>query len=51
MKKIIPWLFLIIGIVLVLPLIGVSQLGVAAEWIVAIAFLLVGIIKVLPAKA
>jgi hypothetical protein len=39
------WLVVIIGIVLLLPLLGLDFLGGASEWIVAIAVLLIGIIE------
>ena len=47
MNKIISYLVTIIGIILILPLIGVDQLGSVLEgigaWIVAIAILILGI--------
>ena len=47
MEKWINWLILIIGVLLILPLIGVDQLGTVldgiASWIIAIAILIIGI--------
>lgn len=43
MDKLIGWIFLIIGILMLLPLIGVA-LGSVSGWLVTIGFLLVGII-------
>jgi len=47
MNKLIAWLVTIIGVLLVLPLIGVDQLGTLssgiASWIIAIAILIIGI--------
>ena len=45
--KLIPILVTIIGIVLILPLVGVTQLGTAADWIVALAVLVIGIGKLI----
>ncbi len=44
MDKIGAILVTIIGILLVLPLIGVTQLGVAADWIIALAVLVIGVL-------
>lgn len=45
--KLIPILVTIIGIVLILPLVGVTALGAAADWIVALAVLIIGIGKLI----
>ena len=45
--KIVEILVTIIGIVWLLPLIGVTQLGIAGDWIVAIAVLIIGIGKLI----
>ena len=47
MAKLTAWLVTIIGILLVLPLIGVSQLDGIAEWIVPLAVLVIGIGKLM----
>ena len=46
MNQLVSWLILIIGILLVLPLIGITQLGVAADWIVALAVIVIGLVKI-----
>ena len=50
MEKLMAWLVTIIGVLLVLPLIGVSALGSAtsgiAGWIIALAVLIMGIMKI-----
>ena len=43
MKKLSAWLFLLIALVWLLPLINITQLGVAGAWIVVIALVVVGI--------
>jgi len=45
--KLIPILVTIIGIVLILPLVKVTALGIAADWIVALAVLVIGIGKLI----
>ena len=45
MDKISAWLFLLIGVVLLLPLVGVAT-DMWGEWVVAVAFIVVGILKV-----
>ena len=51
MRKIRAWLILIIGIILILPLLGVDQLGTVTDgalaWILAIVVLIVGILRVM----
>ncbi len=47
MEKIIPYLVLLIGIVMALPLLNITQLGVAADWIVVLAVLVVGVLLLL----
>ena len=46
MEKLVNWIFLIVGIALLLPLVGVA-LGGADAWILAIGLLLVGLIKLM----
>ncbi len=43
MKKLSAWLFLLIALVWLLPLISIDQLGVAGTWIVVIALAVIGI--------
>ena len=47
MAKLTAWLITIIGILLVLPLLGVSQLDAIARWIVPLAILVIGISKLM----
>jgi len=44
MKNLKSWLFIIIAIVWLLPLINVDQLGEAGTWIAIIAIALIGIL-------
>lgn len=50
MKKVENWIVLIIGILLILPLIGVSQLGTISSgiigWLIALAVLMIGLLRV-----
>jgi hypothetical protein len=48
--KLTAWLMTLVGVLLILPLIGVPQLGVIVEgtvagWLVALSFLVIGIGK------
>ena len=43
MDKLVSWLILIIGILLILPLVGVTS--TILDWIVALAVLVIGIVK------
>ena len=43
MEKVQKWIFLIIGILFLLPLISVD-IGMISEWLVAIGFLLLGLL-------
>ena len=47
MAKLTAWLVTIIGILLVLPLIGVSQLDTVSKWLVPLAVLVIGIGKLM----
>lgn len=47
MAKLTAWLVTLIGVLMVLPLLGVSQLATAAAWIVPLAVLVIGITKLL----
>jgi len=41
------WIFVLIGIFMVLPLLNVA-LGLFGTWIIAIGFLVIGILKLVP---
>ncbi len=45
MAKLTAWLVTLIGILLVLPLIGVSALASINDWVIALAVLIIGIAK------
>ncbi|MEM4259208.1 MAG: hypothetical protein QXS38_00375 [Candidatus Pacearchaeota archaeon] len=47
MAKLTAWLVTLIGVLLVLPLIGVSALEPLAEWVVPLAVLVIGIGKLM----
>ena len=47
MAKLTAWLVTIIGVLLLLPLIGVSQLEGITKWIVPLAVLAIGIGKLI----
>ena len=47
MAKLTAWLVTLIGILLVLPKIGVSQLDAISTWIVPLAVLVIGIGKLM----
>jgi len=45
MAKTTAWLVTIIGVLLVLPLLGVNQLDTLSAWVVPLAVLVIGITK------
>jgi hypothetical protein len=45
MAKLTAWLVTVIGVLLLLPLIGVTALASMNEWLIAIAVLVIGIGK------
>lgn len=51
MEKIVNWLVLILGILLILPLVGVDQLGSIVDgtlaWIVALVVIVIGVLLVI----
>ena len=48
MAKLTAWLVTLIGVLLILPLIGIVQLsGTITNWIIALAVLIVGIAKLM----
>ena len=46
MDKLVSVLITLIGIVLLLPLLGVSFLGLASEWVVALCVLIIGLLNI-----
>lgn len=47
MAKLTAWLVTIVGVLLVLPLIGVSQLAAYNDWLIAVAVLVIGVSKLI----
>jgi purine-cytosine permease-like protein len=47
MAKITAWLVTLIGVLMLLPLIGVSQLDAISKWIIPLAVLVIGIAKLM----
>ncbi|MCX8158746.1 MAG: hypothetical protein N3D20_00400 [Candidatus Pacearchaeota archaeon] len=45
MAKLTAWLVTLIGVLLVLPLLGVSQLDALSKWLIPLAVLVIGIGK------
>jgi hypothetical protein len=45
MQKLNGWLFLLIALVWLLPLVGVNQLGSAGNWIAVVALAIIGIME------
>ena len=49
MKQISAWLVILAGIILLLPLLGITQLGTVTEgilaWVLAIVVIIIGILK------
>lgn len=45
MQKLSAWLFLLIALMWLLPMINVTQLGVAGDWISVIALVIIGIFE------
>ncbi len=45
MQKVSGWMFLVIALVWLLPLVGVTQLGVIGNWISVIALAIIGIME------
>jgi hypothetical protein len=50
MQKVIAWLVLIVGILFLLPLITIDQLGIARDWLIAILVIVIGILLVAKKK-
>jgi len=47
MAKLTAWLVTIIGVLLVLPLLGVTQLAGIADWLIPLSVLIIGIGKLM----
>jgi hypothetical protein len=47
MAKLTAWLVTLVGILLVLPLIGVAALDAVSKWVVPLAVLVIGIAKLM----
>ena len=47
MAKVTAWIVTVIGVLLILPLIGVSQLAAYNNWLIAIGVLVIGITKLM----
>ena len=47
MAKLTAWLVTVIGVLLVLPLIGVNQLDAVSTWLIPLAVLVIGIAKLM----
>lgn len=49
MKQLGDWLVILVGVILLLPLLGITQLGTVTEgilaWLLAIVVLVIGILK------
>ncbi len=54
MKDFNAWLIILVGIILILPLIGVTQLGTVTDgilaWVLAIVVLVIGIMQLIKRK-
>ena len=47
MAKLTAWLVTLIGILLILPLIGVAQLEAYNDWLIAVGVLIIGVGKLI----
>lgn len=47
MAKITAWVVTIIGLLLILPLIGIAQLQAYNDWLIAIGVLVIGVTKLM----
>ena len=45
-SKIYAWLVTLVGVLLILPLIGVPQLDSISPWLIALAILVIGIVGI-----
>lgn len=50
-KKVVAWLVIVLGVLLVLPLVGITQLGSLTSgvlaWLIALGVLLTGIVELI----
>jgi len=44
MDKLVAWIFIIIGILMLLPLLSLN-IGTVGEWLIMLGFLVIGIVK------
>jgi len=47
MAKLTAWLVTILGVILILPLLGITTLGNIQDWLIAIGVLVIGIGKLM----
>ena len=47
MDKIVNWIVLVVGVLLLLPLIGVSQLDTVSPWLIAVGVLVIGLLRLM----
>jgi hypothetical protein len=47
MSKLISWLVVLIGVLLLLPMLGLDQLMSVTDWVVPLAVLLIGILRLM----
>jgi len=45
MKQLVAWIFIIIGVLMLLPLIKLTFLESIDEWLITLGFLVIGIVK------
>ena len=45
MDKLVAWIFIIIGVIYLLPLITLTFLGEIGDWLIMLGFLVIGIVK------
>ncbi len=50
MNKLIGWIFIIIGVIMLLPLLNLTFLGTAGDWLVMLGYLVIGIMWLMHTK-
>jgi len=45
MQKISAWMFLLIALLMLLPMVGVSALGAVGDWIMLLAYIVIGVME------
>ena len=45
MDKLVGWIFIILAVIMLLPLIGLTFLASVESWLIMLGFLLIGILK------